>query len=349
MGYSVLAVAPVDEYVPLLTQLNCHYLPIEIDNSGTHPGRDLQLLWRYLNLLRREKGDIVLTYTIKPNIFGSIAARLCSIPVINNISGLGAVFIDRSWVTGLVVGLYQLSLAGSKKIFFQNRDDQQYFVKAGLVKEQQTECLPGSGVDLSRFSYSPITRSSKNFRFLLVARLLWDKGVREFVSVAREFSQKYRNIDFCLLGQVDTSNPTSISIEQVEMWSSEGIIKYLGEVEDVRPYLQEADCVVLPSYREGTPRSLLEAAAIGRPIVTTNAVGCRETVIDGRSGLLCRVRDVKDLAEKMSQILELSFTARLAMGLKGRKHMENTFDENIVIDRYVSTIQQTLNLQGAPE
>ena len=238
MGYSVLAVAPVDEYGPLLSQLNCHYLPIEIDNSGTHPGRDLRLLWRYLNLLRREKGDIVLTYTIKPNIFGSIAARMCSIPVINNISGLGAVFIDRSWVTRLVTGLYQFSLAGSRKVFFQNRDDQQYFVKAGLVKERQTECIPGSGVDLSRFSYSPITKSSKRFRFLLVARLLWDKGVREFVSVAREFSQKHGDIDFCLLGQVDTPNPAAISFEQVEMWSREGIIKYLGEVEDVRPHLQ---------------------------------------------------------------------------------------------------------------
>lgn len=339
----MLTVAPADDYVPLLRQLDCHYLPMKIDNSGTHPGRDLLLLWRYLQLLRREKGDVVLTYTVKPNIFGSIAARMCSMPVINNISGLGAVFIDRSWVTRLVTRLYRFSLAGSKKIFFQNRDDQQYFINAGLVEEHQTECIPGSGVDLFRFSYSPITQPSGKFRFLLIARLLWDKGVQEFVSVAREFSHKYQDIEFCLLGQVNTPNPAAISFEQVEMWCGEGIIKYLGEVEDVRPYLQGADCVVLPSYREGTPRSLLEAAAVGRPIVTTNTVGCRETVIDGESGLLCKVRDVIDLGQKMRQILELSFDDRVAMGLKGRKHMENIFDENIVIERYISTIQRVLN------
>ena len=337
--------APVDEYAPFLSSLDCRYLPLEIDNRGTHPGRDLLLFWRYLRLLRREKPDIILTYTIKPNIFGSLAARVCAVPVINNISGLGAVFIHNSLLTKLVMGLYRFSLARSVKVFFQNTDDQRLFISSGLVPEDITECLPGSGVDLEKFTYSPLSKPRTIFRYLLVARMLWDKGVGEFVAVARKFNRQGKNIEFCLLGQVDVPNPAAISREQINLWNKEGVICYLGETEDVRPYLQSADCVVLPSYREGTPRSLLEAAAIGRPIVTTDTVGCRETVVDGESGFLCKPRDIKDLGEKMLQVLTLSHEAREAMGLMGRKNMENHFDETIVIDRYLCAINEvgTLN------
>ena len=339
-GHSVLAVAPTDKYVPLLSSLKCRYLPFEIDNRGTHPGRDLLLFWRFILLLRREKPDVLLTYTVKPNIYGSLSARVCAVPVINNISGLGAVFIKNSWLTKLVKGLYRLSLARSEKVFFQNKDDEKHFISNGLVQENVTECLPGSGVDLYRFRYSPISKHTKTFRYLLVARMLWDKGVGEFVSVAREFKRLNKDIEFCLLGQVDAPNPAAISKEQIDLWHKEGVICYLGYTEDVIPYLRSADCVVLPSYREGTPRSLLEAAAIGRTIVTTDTVGCRETVIDGESGLLCKVRDAQDLGEKMRRVLALSFEERTTMGLMGRKYMENNFDEKIVLNQYICAINK---------
>jgi len=333
-------VAPTDKYVPLLSSLKCRYLPFEIDNRGTHPGRDLLLFWRFILLLRREKPDVLLTYTVKPNIYGSLSARVCAVPVINNISGLGAVFIKNSWLTKLVKGLYRLSLARSEKVFFQNKDDEKHFISNGLVQENITECLPGSGVDLYRFRYSPISKHTKKFRYLLVARMLWDKGVGEFVSVAREFNRLDKDIEFCLLGQVDAPNPAAISKEQIDLWHQEGVICYLGYTEDVIPYLRSADCVVLPSYREGTPRSLLEAAAIGRTIVTTDTVGCRETVVDGESGFLCKVRDAQDLGEKMRRVLTLSFEERTTMGLMGRKYMENHFDEKIVLNQYFCAINK---------
>ena len=339
-GHSVLAVAPVDEYVRFIRSLDCRYVPFVMDNRGTHPVRDLLFFWKFLLLLKREKPDILLTYTVKPNIFGSLAARVCSVPVINNISGLGAVFIKTSWVTKLVMRLYHLSLARSEKVFFQNKDDQSYFVSSGLVQKNRTECLPGSGVDLDRFRYSPISKHKNKFRYLLVARMLWDKGVGEYVSVARWLGWQNKEIEFCLLGQVDALNPAAISKEQIDKWLKEGVICYLGHTDDVVPHLQSADCVVLPSYREGTPRSLLEAAAIGRPIVTTNSVGCRETVVDGESGFLCKARDADDLGEKMRQVLALSFEARTTMGLMGRKFMENHFDEKIVLNQYVCVINK---------
>jgi glycosyltransferase involved in cell wall biosynthesis len=342
-GYDVVAVAPPDAHVEGLRALGCRYLPLPVDSKGTHPGRDLKLLLRFWLLLRSERPSVYLGYTVKPNVYGSLAAHALGIPVINNVAGLGAVFIRDTWLTGLVKRLYRLALARSAKVFFQNNEDRHLFVQAGLVRPEVTDRLPGSGVDLVRFRLQG-TRDKRNcqasFRFLLIARMLWDKGVGEYVEAARLVRRRYPEVEFCLLGFLDVQNPAAIPRAQMDEWVAEGVVSYLGAANDVRPHIAHADCVVLPSYREGVPRTLLEAAAMGRPIITTDAVGCRDVVDDEVNGYLCTPRDPDDLAIKMLQMIELPHEIRQTMSLRSREKVEREFDEQIVIKSYLEAIRE---------
>ena len=340
-GYEVVAVAPNDKYSAGLKVLGCRFVPLHMENGGTNPIKDALLLWRFLLLFFKERPDIFLGYTVKPNVYGSLAARIFHIHVINNIAGLGAAFIRGGILMRIVRWLYRQALSRSTKIFFQNDDDRQLFINGGLVRADVTALLPGSGVDLDRFAPAPIPAIGEQytkFRFLLVARMLRDKGVGEFVEAARLLRQPWPQAEFCLLGFVDVQNPASISRAEMDAWVAEGIVNYLGESDDVRNQITAATCIVLPSYREGTPRSLLEAAAMGRPIITTDAVGCREVVDDGVNGYLCKVRDAADLAEKMERMLSLSHDQRAEMGKQGRAKMVAQFDEQIVIKKYLEAI-----------
>lgn len=338
-GYEVVAVAPPDEYAQRLVDLGCRFVALPMDNKGTHPGRDLLLFFRFLKLLRQERPDVFLGYTIKPNIYGSLAAHMLGIPVVNNIAGLGTAFIRNNWLTRLVRQLYKVALSGSHHVFFQNHEDIRLFVELGLVAPDKVSRLPGSGIDLNVFQYAPmLPMDDRSFRFLLVARMLWDKGVGEYVEAARIVRRKYPTALFQLLGFLDVKNRTAVSSEQMQNWVDEGVVEYLGVADDVKPYLVASDCVVLPSYREGMPRTLLEAAAMGRPIVTTDAVGCREAVDNGVDGLLCRVGDAGDLADKLLHIIQMPHEELAKMGQEGRNKMERKFDEKIVIRRYLEII-----------
>lgn len=337
-GYEVVTVAPHDDYAPRLTALGCRFISLPMDNGGTHPGRDMLLLWRYLRVLRQERPDVFLGYTVKPNIYGSLAAHSLGVPVVNNIAGLGAAFIRESWLTRLVGGLYRLALSRSSRVFFQNSDDRDLFLSRGWVNAPLTDLLPGSGVDITQFTPRPFAQHGARLRFLLVARMLRDKGVCEFVEAARMLQRRGVDAEFCLLGFLDVQNPTAISRAEMDAWHAEGVVRYLGVTDDVSEEIAAADCVVLPSYREGTPRSLLEAAAMGRPIVTTDAVGCREVVDDGINGYLCRPRDAHDLADKMALVAALSPAERQRMGMCGRAKIEREFDERLVIQKYLEAI-----------
>jgi glycosyltransferase involved in cell wall biosynthesis len=340
--YDVVAVAPDDKYAPRLLELGCRFVPLTMDNQGTHPGRDALLLWRIFRLLKREKPDVYLGYTVKPNVYGSLAAHMLGIPVINNIAGLGVVFSRTGLLVHMVRGLYSIALSRSAKVFFQNNDDRQMFLSGGLVRSEVADILPGSGVDLSSFSLVPLGTGSgpePRFRFLLIARMLWDKGVGEFAVAAKLIRERWPQAECCLLGFLDVQNPGAISREKMDELVASGIT-YLGTSDDVRVEIAQADCIVLPSYyREGTPRSLLEAAAMGRPLITTDAVGCRDVVDDGVNGYLCKPRDAADLAVKMEQMLSLSAEARAAMGRRGREKVEREFDEQIVISKYLEAIE----------
>jgi len=344
-GYEVVSVAPDDKYAASLTALGCRFVPLHMENGGTNPVQDALLTWRFVRLFTRERPDVYLGYTVKPNVYGSVAAHMLHIPVINNIAGLGIVFGKSGFLVKIVRTLYRLALGRSAKVFFQNNDDRLMFLADALVRPEVTDLLPGSGVDLSRFVAMALPSASAGvtkFRFLLIARMLWEKGVGEFAEAAKLIRSQWPQAECCLLGFLDVQNPGAISRAQMDELVASGVT-YLGTSDDVRSEITQADCIVLPSYyREGTPRTLLEAAAMARPIITTDAVGCREVVDDGVNGYLCKVRDAEDLAEKMERMLSLSPELRSEMGQRGRAKMEAEFDEQIVIDKYLAAIEEIL-------
>ena len=352
-GHEVVAVGPPDDYVDKLVMAGIRHRAIPLAGASVNPHRELRTVWALHRILRDEGVEVVLSYTPKGNIYGAMAAAMNGLPTVPNVSGLGRVFIRRGPLTWLVMHLYRFTFGRAARVFFQNREDMEMFVRIGLVGVGKAERLPGSGVDLARFAPDEPTAAfplvgqahrtgmgrpagREQFVFLLMARLLWDKGVGEYVEAARKVRQKYPAAAFRLLGFLDVQNPSAIPRTQIEVWGEEGVVRYLGSTDDVLPYLREADCVVLPSYyREGVPRTLLEAAAMAKPIITTDAPGCRDTVDDGATGFLCRLRDADDLADKMLRMIEMERDHFEAMGQRGREKMMREFDERIVINRYL--------------
>ncbi|MDB5797077.1 MAG: glycosyl transferase, group 1 [Paucimonas sp.] len=341
-GHEVTVLAPRDKHAPRLVHPGCRVIDLEIDVNGTNPARDLALVGRYFKHLRRERPAAYLGYTVKPNVYGSIAAHLLGIPVINNVSGLGRAFIAPGPVTHVVRLLYRVALRRSHTVFFQNAEDRSLFLECGLVPRGRDALLPGSGVDLEHFTPATTTavpgRGEPDFTFLLIGRMLRDKGVEEFALAARALRGRFPHARFQLLGHIDPGNPGTIPRERIREWEDEHLLEYLGEADDVRPIIARADCVVLPSYREGVPRSLLEAAAMGKPLLASDAVGCRDAVTDRITGLLCKPGNAHDLAMKMSEMICFEPDRRSRMGAAGRRKMETSFDEHIVIARYLEAI-----------
>lgn len=326
------AIAPYDPFAEKLREEGCQYEEVVLDNKGANPLKDLKFTKQLYVIYRRIRPDVVLQYTIKPNIYGTIAARLLGIPVINNVSGLGTVFLRENLASGVAHLLYRAFFRFPKKVFFQNEDDRQLFLKRRLVKAPITAVLPGSGVDLNAFRPQPFKRN-ETFTFLVIARLIYDKGIVEYAEAIRQLKTENVRANFQLLGYKDVS-PLGIPEEMLQSWIGDGLIEYLGTASDVRPYIHQADCVVLASYREGTPRTLLEAISMAKPVLTTNVPGCREAIEDGKNGLLCQVKDSGDLAEKLKRMIALKDDELKSMGQKSREIAEKKFNEQIVIQEY---------------
>jgi glycosyltransferase involved in cell wall biosynthesis len=339
-GYSVVAVAPDDAYAQRIRDAGFTFAPVKISGGGTHPVREFCSVLRLISIFRSHRLSLVLSYTPKGNLYSALACITLGLRFLPNVSGLGRAFIQKSPVTFIAKFLYRITFVRACRVFFQNSVDMAIFVDSGLVRTEQAERLPGSGVDLTRFTVTdPLPRPIDSPVFLLVARMLWDKGVGEYVESARRIRSYFPHARFQLLGFMDVDNPSAISRQQMEEWVTEGIVEYLGATDDVRPYLEAVDCVILPSYREGVPRTLLEAAAMGRPIITTDAPGCRDTVIDGNSGFLCRPGDAQDLSDSISRFIGLSKEERRRLGLNGRKFVERCFDEQYVLRRYLDVVR----------
>ncbi len=343
-GYRVKAVAP-DDGTGRTSGFPCEVLDIDIDRSGVNPGRDLKLLWSYYRLLRKIRPAAYLGFTIKPNIYGALAARWAGVASIPNVSGLGTAFISDGLLTRFVVRLYAAAFRRSPVVFFQNPDDRDLFVERGMVTAEQARLLPGSGIDLDHFKPDPACGSEAPL-FLLIGRMLGDKGVREFVEAARMLKPDNPAARFQLLGPIDEGNRTAISREEMARWIEQGAIEYLGEQPDVRPFIHQATAVVLPSYREGLPRTLLEGAALARPLVATDVPGNREIVIDGVTGFLCKARDASSLADAMRRMAALDPERRGALGRAGREMVERKFSETIVIQSYLDALQQLEAFKG---
>lgn len=342
-GYRIVALAPDDEYRTRLEEMGVELCPIAIDSKGMSPFHDLMLLARYRAVLRRLQPLLFLGYTIKPNIFGSLAAHSLGIPVINNISGLGTAFIKEGLLTRIATILYRIALRRSRTIFFQNDEDRRLFLARRIVRPEQARLLPGSGVDVRRFQPAEPAGARDGCTFLFVGRLLWDKGVREFVEAARLVRTRLPGASFQLLGFLDVPNRTAVGRSDVDGWVAEGLIDYLGAHSDVRPFVAAADCIVLPSYREGLPRTLLEGAAMGKPLIASDVPGCRDVVEHQANGLLCAVRDPSSLSDAMIVMAEMPHQRRAEMGALGRKTVEQRFDQQIVIDLYLAAIAAALS------
>lgn len=338
-GHEVHTVAPGDEYTPYLIQAGCIHHPVTMDSRGANPIKDVALIFELRTIYKRIKPDIILHYTIKPNVYGTLAAALLRIPVINNVCGLGTVFLKNNLVSHIAILLYKISFRFAKKVFFQNPDDLNLFLEKKLVSRKVVDLLPGSGIDLKKFTPTPLNGEGK-FTFLLISRLITDKGVLEYVEAVKKLKAEGVPARFQILGAIDPKHKHGISKEVVQQWIDSGMIEYLGTTEDVRSLIQQADCVVLPSYREGTPRTLLESASMSRPIIATNVPGCNQVVEDRVNGFLCNPKDADDLSDKMRLMTRLSPDQREQLGRNGRKKMESQYDESIVINKYLDALSE---------
>jgi glycosyltransferase involved in cell wall biosynthesis len=306
-GYEVLAASggDSDDVSAELQKMGIRFFPVPLSRAGLNPYADLKTLLALRRLIRAEKPECVLAYTAKPIIYGNLAARgLPNIRIYSMITGLGYGFGAhdlRQRLTGrLVQALYRAALKNTSGVFFQNPDDTDEFRDRGiLAADSPMTLINGSGVDLDWYAPQPLPKEP---RFLLIARLLADKGIREYVAAARVLKKRYPQARFRIAGTID-ANPLRIAGSELEAWQAEGVIDYLGELSDVRLALADTQVYVLPSYREGTPRTVLEAMAMGRPIITSDAPGCRETVIDGENGFLVPVKDTKALASAMERFI----------------------------------------------
>jgi glycosyltransferase involved in cell wall biosynthesis len=342
-GHEVITISP-DKGAISVNDAEVSHRRCKMQRSGINPIGDIYYFCKLVLVLYRENPDFFLGFTIKPNIYGSLACRLLGLRSIPNISGLGTVFLGPSRVRKAVEFMYRVAFRRCKPIFFQNADDRALFLSENIVGAEQTKMLPGSGVDLERFSPCALPDGTA---FLMVARLIGDKGVREYVEAARKVARIYPKAEFSLLGEIDNENRSAIGADELRGWGREGTIRYLGSTRDVRPFIRKSTAVVLPSYREGLPRALLEGAAMGRPLIGTDVPGCREIIREGMTGYLCRPRDVDSLADAMCRFASTSHAQRMRMGAQARQMVETEFDERFVIRAYLDVIDEPLRKVGS--
>lgn len=338
-GHAVTILAPKDDSVPKLEAMGCSVCHLDMDVKGLNPIQDVSLILRFRKLFREIRPDAILSFTIKNNVFGAIAAKSLRIPFIPNVTGLGTAFLSGSVLERVATTLYKAAFRKLPVVFFQNEDDRSLFLDRNLVTDTQARRVPGSGIDLDRFAAAAFPSDTQAPVFLMIARLLRDKGVLEFVDAARSVKERHAEARFQLLGATSAENRSAIDRDTVEGWVREGAIEYLGVTDDVRASIKAAQCVVLPSYREGAPRTLIEAAAMARPLIASDVPGCRSVVDNGTTGFLCQVRSAESLANAFEDFIELPPQKRADMGLAGRRKMEQEFGHNIVVNAYRDALQ----------
>ena len=338
-GHDVCIIAPEDDYTHKITEAGLAYYPVKMSTKGADPIQDLSIIFQVRKILKSASVDTVLQFTIKPNIYGTLAAHLLGIPVINNVSGLGTVFIRKGLISSIAKQLYAFAFRFPYKVFFQNTDDQALFIKEGWVKKEKTWVLPGSGVDLNKFQ-PRVHEQQTPLQFLMIARLIRDKGVNEYAEAARILKHKGSNAVFRLVGFTDFESPYGISESLLNSWMTEDVVRYEGFTDDSASLIHSADVIVLPSYREGTSKVLLEALASGKPLVATDVPGCRETIIAGENGFLCQSQNSQSLADSMQKMLDMPAEKQKDFAVKSREIAERTFDERLVWNQYLKVISE---------
>jgi len=340
-GHEVVFCAAKDDYTLKLEELGFRYLPIILERRGINLLKEFSLFFTLMNIYRKESPDWIFHNSIKPNLYGAIAAYFTGKSCINTISGLGYMFMRTSFLSKIVKVFYKFACFCAKKTCFQNQDDRQYFLNNKLITQEKCVLVAGSGVNTEYFKpgvYIHKRSSENNFIFLYLGRILWDKGIDELIRSVRILKMRYPLLGVNLLGMIDTGNPAGISESQIQGWVAQGLIKYLGEKADVRPDLENCDCVILPSYREGTPKSLLEASAMELPVISTDVPGCRDVVENGVTGFLVKLKDQQALANAMEEMMKMTESQRKQMGKNGRAKVIKYYSESAVIQAYCAQI-----------
>jgi len=318
-----------------LVKLGCDLINSNIDRRGINPIKDLRLIFQYLTIVKKEKPDLIITYTIKPNIYGGIASRITRTPYVVNITGLGTAFEGNGLVKKVVCCLYKTALKQAKVVFFENVGNKDTIVELGLVEENKTKVLAGAGVDLEHFKYIEYPKETKETKFLFIGRVMKEKGIDELLQAMKRLVDEGISCTLDIVGgyEEDYSNI-------FKEYEKEGWLHYYGGQSDVRPFIANCNCFVLPSWHEGMANTNLECAASGRPIITSNIHGCLEAVIDGETGYLVEVKNVDSLYETMKKFINISYEKKVSMGKLGRKHMENVFDKMKVVDEKINSIYE---------
>lgn len=341
-GFEVIIIAEKDKYSALIVAMGCLFIPVTIRNRSLSPTDDISLFLSLKKTYKKYKPDFIFHYVVKPNIYGTLAAKMLGIPSIAIITGLGHAFNKNNLLRLLIKKLYQLTLRYAYEVWCLNADDAAYFVDHTIVHPQKVRILPGEGINIEYFKNESIG-DHQPFTFLMSARLLKSKGIIEFADASLLLQKMKFNFRSILLG-ANENHPDAISPAQVFKWQKEHVLIYEGFTDDVRQYLARADCFVYPSYyNEGIPRSLLEACSMQLPVITTDNTGCRDLIIDGFNGFLCNKRDPGNLAVKMEAMLKLDAIQRATMGKNGRNIVEAKYSMSRIVTVYLTTIMDYFN------
>lgn len=340
-GYETVISVPPDENCGKLEELGVRLIPTEFERRGNNPIRDGKLFLSYLRILKKEKADVVLTYTIKPNLYGGLACRIKKVPCLVNITGLGTALENPGILGNLLLKFYRIATKKANCVFFQNDGNQQFMLEKG-IGINKNRLLPGSGVNLQEHPFSPYPSEKEGIIFLAVLRIMKDKGIEEYLEAAEKIKKEYPDAHFYLVGEYEEET-RKIYEPRLEDLSRRGIVRYFGHIDHVPEVMAASHVIVHPSYHEGLSNVLLEAAACGRPVLASNVPGCRETLQQGISGLLFSPKDVDSLIQSIRTMLSYTESDRREMGLKGREYVENVFDRNRVIDAYFEEIQKAVN------
>ena len=333
VGFKVYISVPSDDTESeYFRQIGCEIILTEFNRRGVNPLADFMQMMVYRKLIRKIKPAAVLTYTIKPNIYGGMAARLCRVPQLANVTGLGDAVENGGWMQKLTVTLYKMGLGKAHRIFFQNESNRNFGIRMGIADDSSI-LLPGSGVNLQHHTYQKYPADDGQIRFLYIGRLLKDKGAEEYFEAAESIKSKYPQTEFQIVGTVEGDYQ-----KQLDELVAAGTVRFLGPQADVRPFIGAVECTIMPSYHEGMSNVNLESAANGRPVITTNVPGCRETVDDGKTGFLIEAKSVKSLVDAIERFVALPYGQKLMMGQEGRRKAENEFDRQIVVDAYMKEL-----------
>lgn len=331
---------PDGEYIPQLKKIGCTYINTSIDRRGTNPITDVKLIYFYTKIIKKINPDVVLTYTIKPNIYGGIACKMLHIPYIANVTGLGTSIENKGSMQFVALRLYAVGLQKAFCVFFQNEPNLNFFKDKNIVNDN-TRLIPGSGVNLEQHCFEEYLENDDEIKFLFIGRIMKDKGVGELLDAAIQIKPKYPNSQFHFIGDSEED----YYIDRLLKLEVQGIIKYHGRQSDVHSYIAKSHAIILPSYHEGTANVLLEAAASGRPVLASKVTGCRETFDEGLSGLGFEAKNVESLVDTIKQFIELPYEKKKMMGIAGRKKMESDFDRQIVVNSYMDEINKLVYQQ----